>query len=114
MRTMNIGKLNKRITIQQEVDEVNEIGQHQKVMQDVKTVWGTVTPVRGSEFYDAQKLTEEETYKFFIRYLPDITADMFISCQGKLFQMKAIIDVDFEHKMLEIHAVERVKKVYDE
>jgi SPP1 family predicted phage head-tail adaptor len=45
-----------------------------------------------------------------MRYLSGIKADMFIECEDRLFEIQSVIDVDFEHKMLEIDAVEKVKK----
>jgi len=110
MRTMNIGRLNKRVTIKREDDTVNALNQKSKGLVDVATVWASVAPVRGAERYELQKLHEEITYRIYMRYRSGITADMFIECEGRLFDIQSVIDVDFEHKMLEIDAVEKIKK----
>ena len=110
MRTINIGRLNKRVTILREDDSVNALNQKSKSFVTVATVWASVAPVRGAERYELQKLHEEITYRVYMRYVDGIKADMFIQCEGRLFEIQSVIDVDFEHKLLEIDAVEKVKK----
>ena len=110
MRTMNIGRLNKRVRVLRKDDSVNVLNQKSKDLVEVKTVWASVAPVRGTERYELQKLHEEITYRIYIRYFSGVTADMYIECEGRLFEIQSVIDVDFEHKMLEIDATEKVKK----
>lgn len=110
MRTMNIGRLNKRITIYRKDDTPNALNQKSKGLVKIKSVWASVAPVRGNERYELQKLHEEITYRIYMRYLSGIKADMFIECEDRLFEIQSVIDVDLEHKMLEIDAVEKVKK----
>jgi SPP1 family predicted phage head-tail adaptor len=110
MRTMNIGRLNKRITIKKKVDSVNSLNQKSKTYQDVKTVWASIAPVRGAERYELQKLNEEITYRVYIRYISGIRADMYIAYKDKLFEIRSVIDVDLDGKMLEIDCVEKIVK----
>ena len=110
MRTMNIGRLNKRITILKKVDTINALNQKSKNYQTVATVWASVAPVRGTERYELQKLHEEVTYRVYMRYLAGIRADMYIQCGDMTFEIQSVIDVDLEHKMLEIDCVEKVIK----
>ena len=110
MRTINIGRLNKRVTVLREDDTPNALNQKSKGLVEVKTVWASVAPVRGVERYELQKLHEEITYRIYMRYFDGVKADMFIRCEGRLFAIQSVIDVDFEHKLLEIDAVEKVKK----
>ena len=110
MRTINIGRLNKRVTVLREDDSPNTLNQKSKSLVEVKTVWASVAPIRGIERYELQKLHEEITYRIYMRYFDGVKADMFIQCEGRLFAIQSVIDVDFEHKLLEIDAVEKVKK----
>jgi len=109
-RTMNIGRLNKRVTILRKDDTVNALNQKSKSLVEVKTVWASVAPVRGAERYELQKLREEITYRVYMRYLSGVKADMYIRCDGRLFEIQSVVDVDFEHKMLEIDAIEKIVK----
>lgn len=112
MRTINIGKLNKRVTFMGYTDTSNELGQNEKKMKDIKNVWATFAPVRGTERYEAQKIQEEVTHKLYCRYLPDITSDLYIRYQSKVYEIISVLDIDMEHKILEIYCKEKIKKVY--
>ena len=110
MRTMNIGRLNKRIEILKKDDTPNALNQKSKGLVHVKTVWASVAPVRGAERYEVQKLREEITYRIYIRWISGIRADMYIRYKGRLYEIQSVIDVDMERKMLEIDAIEKIVK----
>lgn len=110
MRTMNIGKLNKRVTIMRYEEVTDALGQSKKELKPYKTVWATFAPTRGREYMELQKIKEELTYKMYCRYIPGITSDLFIVYQKKIYEITSVIDVDLEHKMLEIYCTEDVKK----
>ena len=106
MRTINIGKLNKRITFlaYNEVDD--ELGQKTQDLKVVKTVWGSLYPTRGYEYYEAQKLRAKTTFKVYVRYIPDITNDNYIKYKDKFYAIESVNNVDMENKILEIYATE--------
>ena len=110
MRTINIGKLNKRITFRKYQDEKDEMNQSRKKLADYKTVWGSLYPVRGREFYEIQKLQGEVTHKCYVRYLEGIDSNCFLSCGGKVYQIESVMDMDMEHKMLEILCSEHINR----
>ena len=110
MKTMNIGRLNKRVSIWKKDDTPNELNQKSKDLVKVREVWASVAPVRGAERYEVQKLREEITYRVYMRYVPELRADMYLKCEGRLYEIASIIDVNLEHKMLEIDAVEKIVK----
>ena len=102
MRRINIGKLNKRLTFERLGDIEDEMGQIKQGRQPIATVWGSLYPVRNSEFYEIQKVQSKTTHKCYIRYRPGIDTGCFIEYAGELFEIESVIDVDMEHKMLEI------------
>ena len=110
MRTINIGKLNKRITFKKYVDEKDEIGQTTKILKDFKTVWGSLYPVRGNEYYEIQKIQSKTTHKCYVRYLENIDTNCFIEYKGKIYNIESVLDVDMEHKMLEIMCSIKINK----
>lgn len=110
MKTMNIGKLNKRITLMRLADVEDELGQSAKKLTEIKTVWATLRPIRGKEFYDIQKIQSKVSHKCFIRYIDGIDSNCFIKYNDTIYSIESAIDIDFEHKMLEIHCYENVNK----
>lgn len=110
MRTMNIGKLNKRIKFKKLMDVTDDLGQSTKKLADYKTVWGSLYPVRGVELYEIQKIQSKITHKCYVRYLDGIDSNCFIEYQGKSYSVESVLDVDLEHKMLEIMCSEHTNK----
>ena len=103
---MNIGKLNKRLSFFKLGDVRDSLGQITKGLILIKTVWGTLTPIRGSEFYEVQKLQSKITHKCYIRYTEEIDANCFLKYKDKTFSIESVVDVNLERKMLEIRCAE--------
>ncbi len=102
MRTLNIGKLNKRITFMKMSDVADALGQSTKGLAPIKTVWGSLYPVRGAELYEVQKVQSKVTHKCYVRYIEGIDSNCFLEYQGQTYSIESVIDVDLSHKMLEI------------
>jgi SPP1 family predicted phage head-tail adaptor len=110
---MNIGRLSKRVTLYKFVDSEDELGQSIQKLSKVAEVWGDISPIRGSEFYEIKKIQSKVTHKCYIRWYEayaDINSNWFLKLDDKVFDIDSAIDVDYEHKMLEIRCYERVNK----
>lgn len=110
MRTMDIGRLNKRITFMKLGEHEDEMGQTAQGLTEIKTVWASFSPLRGSEYYEAQKIQSRTSHKCYVRYLEGIDSDCYIRYGGKDYAITSVIDIDLEHKMLEIYCYEYVNK----
>ena len=110
MRTMNIGKLNKRLSFMKLMDVTDDMGQSKKKLGQICEVWGSLYPVRGTEFYEIQNIQSKITHKCYIRYRADIDSNCLIEYQGKQYSIQSVIDVDLSHKMLEIMCTEHIGK----
>lgn len=110
MRTMQIGKLNKRITFLRLADIEDEMGQDTKGFEEIRTVWASFYPIRGSEFYEVQKIQSRVSHKCYVRYMDGIDSNCYIRYQGKEYAINSVVDVDLEHKMLEIYCYEYTNK----
>ena len=110
MRTINIGKLNKRLKIMGFVDRKDAIGQSSKALEEIKTVWGSLYPIRGNEMYEVQKVQGKTSHKCYIRYMKDIDSNCYIKYEDKTYSITSVIDVDMEHKLLEIYCDEYINK----
>lgn len=98
---MNIGDLRHRITIQQPVESSNTFGEVEKTWQDVATVWASIEPLRGREYFDSQQINAEVTTRIRIRYRPGIKPKMRVVYGERIFDIQSVIDVEERHK--EIH-----------
>ena len=112
-RTMNIGRLSKRVAICKFVDAEDAMGQSTQKLSKVAEVWGDINPIRGTEFYELKKIQSKVTHKCYIRWYAayaDINSNWFLMVDGKYFDIDSAIDVDYQHKMLEIRCYERINK----
>jgi len=98
---MNIGDLRHRITIQQPVESSNTFGEVEKTWQDIATVWASIEPLRGREYFDSQQINAEVTTRIRIRYRPGIKPKMRVVYGERIFDIQSVIDVEERHK--EIH-----------
>jgi len=105
---MRAGTLRKRVTIQQpsegSADPLNE-----KVMSwsDVATVWATVLPQSGREFYRAQQVHADLTDVVSIRYRPGITARMRLVLGPRILNLAAPpVNVEDRNRELLLYCVE--------
>lgn len=109
-RVINIGKLNKRITFLRLGDAKDSMGQTVQALEKIKTVWGTLYPVRGAEFYEIQKTQSRVTHKCYIRYVEGIDSNCYLQYKEKVYSIESALDVDLEHKLLEIMCCEFTNK----
>lgn len=110
MRTMNIGKLNKRVTFMRLGDTEDEMGQTTQGLKEIATVWASFWPIRGTELFEAQKVQSRVSHKCYIRYRDGIDSNCYIVYKGQQYDINSVIDVDLEHKMLEIYCYEHTNK----
>jgi len=66
------GKLRKRVTIQQPVENHTD-GELTTTWDDVATVYAGVEPLNSRELFQAQQTRAETTHRVTLRYRPDLT-----------------------------------------
>jgi len=107
---MNPGDLRHRIIFQRLVETTNEVGETVQTLEDYATVWAAIEPTTGREYYEAQKLQPELTYKITVRYLEGITPDMTIKFKDRTFRITSIINPKELNERLEIMCTEQVSR----
>ena len=99
------GKLNKRITFISYSEAQNEIGQLIQQPVPIKTVWAFLEPIRGYQQTEAQRLSNETTYKILTRYHKGINQEMLIRYESKKLYIHQILDIEERHAYIEITAI---------
>lgn len=89
---MNIGKLRHRITIQQLTQTPDGAGGYTKSWVPFATVWASVEPISGKEYFEAQQTQSAVTHKIRIRYHTGITPVMRIDFKGRIFGIESVIN----------------------
>lgn len=99
---LQIGQLNRRVTIQQRSAVIGDFGQQSTYWSDVCTVWAHVAPLTGRELVNAQARFSEVTYRVTILYRKGITAAMRVLFEDLTLNVGAVIDPDTEHVSLQL------------
>lgn len=98
---MNIAKLRHRVTLQSKEFSKDEEGTPTETWIDVATVWASVEPLRGREYFAAATVNAENTVRIRMRYRRGVTPDMRALYDGRVFEIQSVIDVNEMHR--EIH-----------
>ncbi len=103
---MRAGARRHRLTIQRQVPG---IGFSDPTWTTHTEAWGSIEPLRGSEFLAADQVNSEVTAKITIPYRIGVTAAMRVTCNGRLYQIVAPpIDPDLRHRELQLMVREEV------
>lgn len=69
---MRVGPLRHRVTIEQLTHVNHDDGSVVKTWSNVSTVWASIRPLRGQEFFEAQQMKASADHKVILRYQPGI------------------------------------------
>lgn len=108
---MNIGKLDKKIIIEQYTAVTTPSGFDEAKWVSYKTVWASINNLWGKEYYAAKATNEEKTVEFTIRYFKDLenlnTTKYRLNWGGRAFNITFIDNIQYANKWLKIKAIEQ-------
>lgn len=103
-----IGNLRHRITLQKPVIIRDSIGQELEGWQDVATVWASIEPLSGKEYFNAQQTNSEVSTKITIRYLESVTPFMRVFFQKHTYNILSVINFEERNIYLQLLCSEKV------
>lgn len=106
---IDIGTMDRKIDVYGYQDVKNSIGMTEKKPVKLYSTWARIEPLRGREYYEAQRIKDENSFKIIIRYRKNIDSNMLIKYQGYMLQIQNIADPYMAHDTLELHCIERVR-----
>lgn len=105
---MKAGWLRHRITLQTKSTTQDTYGAEQDVWTDEATVWASVEPLRGQEYFSSKQMQAEETTRIRIRYRSGITPAWRVIFGDRIFNIKSIINPQERNIFLELMCEEAV------
>jgi len=99
---MKTGDMRHRITFQQPIETPDGHKGHTVKWQDMVTVWASVEPLSGREYFYSHQIKAELTHRVKTRYRTDITIKMRIKHRDRVLEIESIIDLKERHEVLEI------------
>lgn len=91
---MKIGKLRHRVAIQAYTALRDSFGAEQPEWADVATVWASVAPISGKEYFASAQTNAELTTKITMRYLGGITPNMRVVFDGRIFEIVSVLNYE--------------------
>lgn len=99
---MKIGDMRHRITFQDSMKTSDDYKGHSISWTNFITVWASIEPLTGREFFAAHQIKAEVTHRVKIRYRDDITVKMRIKFGARVLAIESILDIKERHEVLEI------------
>lgn len=108
--SINAGRLHKHIEIWRYESVVNAAGSDVNKLTKIKTVYGEIRPVRGSEYTEYYKDQHELSVRITIRYWADLRPTDVLVYHGRQYVIRSIINPEERNYILEVMAVENTDK----
>lgn len=105
---MKIGGLNRRVEVLEYFTTRDEFGGEVGEWKVVDTLWATIDPVSGTEYFQAQTVNAETVVKITLRYNPKITVLNRIRYQNAVYEIIGVADSKTAHRATILNCKERV------
>jgi SPP1 family predicted phage head-tail adaptor len=99
---MQLGALDKRVTLQYETSAPDGMGGFTTTWADSGTTWAAIWPVSASEQISASSQTLTITHRVRIRYRAVVRASWRVLYNGRYFAITSIVDPNMKHEWLDL------------
>ena len=103
---MRARTLNHLITIQDASSTKNSFGGKVETWTTFAQAWASIEQIKDSDIFDNNQLHKVSLRKFRIRFIPDITLDMRIKYENRIFEIIEITNLYESNKELLIMSKE--------
>lgn len=104
---MRAGLLRHRVRIETRVQAQDAYGQPVQDWAEVTTVWASVEPVSGREYWAAQQAQAEVTHRVVMR-ARELSPAMRLVHRGRVLEVVAVRDIEERGRRIEVLTRERV------
>ena len=88
-----VGDFKHKITIEQPVEVSDGQGGFTVTWNTFAEPFSKITPKKAQQIFFAQQLQHQVSHELLMRYVSGLLADMRISFDGRIFQIRQIIDI---------------------
>lgn len=116
VKSINPGRLNRRIDIYRYGEIETSLGASKTVLKKAASVWAELRPVRGTEFLEYYREANALQYKITMRWQQGLTEKDVLVFQGRQFEINSIINIMEGKSYMEVYCTESKDKkiLYDE
>jgi SPP1 family predicted phage head-tail adaptor len=105
---MRAGQMSKKVTVQQATETRDSDGGIIQAWATFATLWCSIEPIKGDEFFAAQTTGATVTHRIRTRYCPGVTPKMRLSWDSRIFNILSVINFKERNAELEIMASEAI------
>ncbi len=105
---ISAGNLRHQITIEQVVEGRDSFNAVTEEWVPIVTLWASVEPIRGREFFEAQRVNAEISHRIKVRYYPGITSKMRARFGERIFRIEAALNIEERNREIHLMCVEAV------
>jgi SPP1 family predicted phage head-tail adaptor len=103
---MRSGRLRHQVVIQQVTESQDASGAVVESWAALATVWASIDPIAGNEFFAAKQTMAETTHRIRIRYLSGVVPKMRVLFGSRTFDITEIINFQEKNVELQLMATE--------
>lgn len=93
---MNIGRLDRKITIEERTPSANTTGEVEFTWSTYTTLWAEVMPVRGNDRFEQMRNTNTTVKRFKVRYTSGLDESMRVVYNSQNYDILEIAELDRE------------------
>lgn len=106
---MRAGRLRHRVTVEQLLVTDDGYGGQSQAWSTFATVWASVEPLQGREYFQAQQAQATVTHKVTMRHLDGVTHDMRVKHGSRALNIVSVIDTEERGRELVLMCEEAVQ-----
>ena len=103
-----IGKLRHQVEILKPITIRDALGQEVENLEVEKTVWASIEPLLGKEYFSAKQVNSEVNFKITIRYIDSLLPHWVVQFGQRVFNIEAIINLEERNRYLQLLCSEKV------
>ena len=106
---MQAGRLRHRVTVQRATDAIDQYGDQTPTWTALGTVWASVEPLNGREYFAAAQMQSEVSTRIVIRPISGVTLTPKdrVKFGSRYFDIQSVINRDERNRELQLLCVER-------
>jgi SPP1 family predicted phage head-tail adaptor len=106
---MQAGRLRHRVTVQRATDAIDQYGDQTPTWTSLGTVWASVEPLNGREYFAAAQMQSEVSTRIVIRPISGVTLTPKdrVKFGSRYFDIQSVINRDERNRELQLLCVER-------
>ena len=114
---MRAGRLRHRLRFERATETQNQFGEPVQSWDIITVTWGAIEPLRGAERQRANQTAASEDVRIVARYnseIADLKPDDRCAFKLKIYDIKAILNIDERNKEIHVMAKEHIDGPEDE